>query len=385
MNQLKTAIAYHEAGLCVLPAHVRSKQPAVPWRDYQNRRPSTQQIRDWFSNPHHENIAIVCGAASDGLVVRDFDDKASYDKWARRHPGLAKRLPTATTSRGHHVYVRTRQAVRTTAFDDGEIRGDRSIVIAPESVHQSGVIYSWLDGIPSEFPMVDPTDSGLCQSWVPGSEYLPAYRGNSCYTEAQETQILKQSVSLCNTTVATQVERAIVRSIPPTVAMRNRSLFKLARELKAIPEISCLPASELRWVVEAWLSKARQFIVNATDVTTNLVDFANAWGSVKYAAGSSPIDDIVRRSKDSLPPPEVAESTNAALVLLATICRELQRDRGDRPFFLDCRTAAKHIGVDHMAAFRWLKGFCAIHLLEQVSSGSQAKRKANEYRYLGKM
>ena len=81
------------------------------------------------------------------------------------------------------------------------------------------------------------------------------------------------------------------------------------------------------------------------------------------------------------PPPTELDGFDERIIRLANLCRELQRRQGNHAFVLRCRTAARLIGVDHLTAWRWLKGLEALGLLELVQHGTG--RKANEYRYLG--
>ena len=54
--------------------------------------------------------------------------------------------------------------------------------------------------------------------------------------------------------------------------------------------------------------------------------------------------------------PAVAQDYNTeAMLRLVVICRELQRARGEGPFYLSCRKAGQLIGVDHDTASRWLR------------------------------
>jgi hypothetical protein len=61
----------------------------------------------------------------------------------------------------------------------------------------------------------------------------------------------------------------------------------------------------------------------------------------------------------------------------------LQRVAGAGPFYLDCRTAGRLVGVHHTTAWIWLTTVLpADGILEVGARGSQATGKANEYRYI---
>jgi hypothetical protein len=107
---------------------------------------------------------------------------------------------------------------------------------------------------------------------------------------------------------------------------------------------------------------------------------------VKWPAGVGSLQAALRRAKEA-PIPEVAHRYKMpAKRLLVALCRELQHERGERPFFLACRDAADALGlkgaVPHVTAWRWLREFCTVGILQQTQSGSQAGGRANEYRYV---
>src|SRR5262245_27514443 len=102
---LSEAMRYHRRGLCIIP--VRKKKAAVPWERYETQRPSAAELEDMMSLPGITGAAVITGAVSAGLAIRDYDNGGrSYRRWAKRHPDLANTLPTVKTYRGYHVYHR---------------------------------------------------------------------------------------------------------------------------------------------------------------------------------------------------------------------------------------------------------------------------------------
>lgn len=69
------------------------------------------------------------------------------------------------------------------------------------------------------------------------------------------------------------------------------------------------------------------------------------------------------------------------------VCRELQRQVGDRPFFLSCRDAAAALALPgdepHVTAWRWLNVLCERGFLVKGRVGTLAGRRATEFRYVG--
>ena len=62
-NPFDAALAYHNAGLCVIP--LSGKRPALgSWKHYQKQRPPEAAIRRWQQEGLLRNVGIVCGAVS---------------------------------------------------------------------------------------------------------------------------------------------------------------------------------------------------------------------------------------------------------------------------------------------------------------------------------
>ncbi len=109
---LDAALDYLRAGLCVLPANLKEKRPAVPsWKPYQKQLPKEDELRHWFAGGA-EALCIITGAISGSLELIDFDMAGhAYEPWARlvegRCPGLLEHLVRERSqSSGVHVCYR---------------------------------------------------------------------------------------------------------------------------------------------------------------------------------------------------------------------------------------------------------------------------------------
>jgi hypothetical protein len=118
MNLIDPALAYLRAGLCVLPAHLAEKHPALAsWKEFQSTPPTEQQIQNWFVNA--PAMCVVTGAVSGNLEMIDFDQQAElFDAWCalvREHEGslLDRLLGEASQSGGRHVIYRVQSPVPT--------------------------------------------------------------------------------------------------------------------------------------------------------------------------------------------------------------------------------------------------------------------------------
>jgi KaiC/GvpD/RAD55 family RecA-like ATPase len=138
------------------------KKPFVPWKTYQERFATKDEVAEWFTKNPDANIGIVTGTLSN-LVVFDLDSEEAV-KYAEEKGSFPDNTPKAKTGKGYHAYMQhpgfeIRNDVDTKLKID--IRGDGGYVVAPPSIHGSGVQYEWVEGR-SVFD-VDPVE---CSTWM---------------------------------------------------------------------------------------------------------------------------------------------------------------------------------------------------------------------------
>ncbi|MGH8192392.1 MAG: AAA family ATPase, partial [Rhodanobacteraceae bacterium] len=106
----EAAMAYHKAGLCVLPADWQAKIPTIGrWKPYQKQRPTELELAEWFATARA--ICIVAGAVSGFAVTIDFDGgndvfyafKSTVEAIS---PELWAKLVIERTPHGWHVIFR---------------------------------------------------------------------------------------------------------------------------------------------------------------------------------------------------------------------------------------------------------------------------------------
>jgi len=147
---LDQALWLDSLGFCVIPIPLADhlldgKTPVIWWREFQQRRPTENELREWFGG-EPKNLAIVTGAIS-GVVVVDLDADAARQWWIHHRPYSPWQV---RTSRGWHIYYRHPGTLVANRVDldtpEGrlgiDVRGDGGYVVAPGSVHASGAIYT---------------------------------------------------------------------------------------------------------------------------------------------------------------------------------------------------------------------------------------------------
>ena len=135
-NLQKTAISLTKQGISVIPVHGNNyprqpKKPAIQWGKSQKQIAELDEIASWF-NQNITAIGIVCGRVSN-LMVIDFDDHLTYTRFSNNFPKLSQTF-TVKTQRGYHLYFQIDHYIPSHSFDGGDIKGERSYVIASPSI-----------------------------------------------------------------------------------------------------------------------------------------------------------------------------------------------------------------------------------------------------------
>jgi hypothetical protein len=352
-------------------------------------------MRRWFKTNGVTGLAVVCGPASGDLVCRDFDTLDAYRRWADARPELADLLPTVRTARGYHVYF-TGDCERIVSIDnggvhEGELRG-AGIVLLPPSEHPSGAVYKWIVQLPDgPIPAIDDAVSaGLLPASVDAApvaapELQPVQqreqRRQSKQKKTEKTEDIE--VGCCGGLPEKKLADILQSTQPTGPGQRNRAVFELARALQGEPGLCDADPLELRTIVEAWHKRALP-VIRTKPFEETWIDFLQGWSKVKYPKGAGPMDVIFERSRASSPPAVAMRFEQQGVRQLVSLCRELQRQTGDRPFFLGCRTAGRLLDVAHTTAYRWLFLLKSERVLQEVEKGKQAgnKFRASRYRYV---
>jgi hypothetical protein len=163
---LQFALDWLQIGIAVIPIFYKSKKPALrSWIEFQSRLPTEQELNSWFSHKLR-NLAIITGWQN--LVVIDFDTFDKYSEWLQwatvgQAALVAQYSVCAVTARGVHIYIKCSQADNM-KLPGVDIKACGGYVLAPPSVHPSGVGYTWL----TEGPImeVDSLEEVIPDTWL---------------------------------------------------------------------------------------------------------------------------------------------------------------------------------------------------------------------------
>jgi hypothetical protein len=144
-SPLAAALLYLHLSCSILPLRPCDKHPLLEWKPFQSRRPSEEEVRAWYRRWPAAGVGIICGLVS-GLVVLDLDPRNGGTLIDQRVP----RGPAVLTGGGgEHYYlglIGERVPKIPSLLPGVDLQGEGSYVVAPPSVHPSGVAYRWVEG-----------------------------------------------------------------------------------------------------------------------------------------------------------------------------------------------------------------------------------------------
>ena len=123
---LDAALAFEKAGCSVVPVRAdATKAPAAFWKEYQTRRPTPDELRDWFTTGDYDGLGIICGEVSGNVELLEFEGRAIAEGFFEKFrdalndhgkTGLGDRIADgyaeATPTGGLHLLIRVAGKLR---------------------------------------------------------------------------------------------------------------------------------------------------------------------------------------------------------------------------------------------------------------------------------
>jgi hypothetical protein len=174
------ALDYVRRGWSVVPMHepredgctcrrvdcpAAGKHPRVAWEEHIATPASEEAVRAWWARWPSANVGVVTGSVS-GVVVLDVDPRnggaRSLSVLQAEWGELPHTLESATGGGGRHLWLVAPGGVPSAILAPGlELKAERSIAVAPPSLHRSGLRYEWVRG-----PGRDAESPAPAPSWL---------------------------------------------------------------------------------------------------------------------------------------------------------------------------------------------------------------------------
>ena len=123
---------YKSSGCALIPLQKGKKEPLIPWKEYEKKAPTDEEIKNWFKGKN-VNFAVLCGEASNNLVVLDFDYPNKFSKFFNQEK--IKQTWVVKTPHGFHVYFRSATPIKGFNIEKClEVRSTGQYVVAPPSI-----------------------------------------------------------------------------------------------------------------------------------------------------------------------------------------------------------------------------------------------------------
>lgn len=200
----------------IIPLKPRAKTPIT--KKFQTLPPSSAyQIEKLINQYKGWNLAVVCG---DGLFVMDFDVEKDYHEFRSKYPGI--KTMVVKTGNGFHVYFRSIQnTVGNNHFylpmhdqKSGEFRAQGGYVVAPGCKHESGKIYTVIEGSPEEIQTVEPaflTQFLKENAWPKESSSGSTSKQFTLSKEWNESELLAAKMNLPNKTLTLNQKWSLIK------------------------------------------------------------------------------------------------------------------------------------------------------------------------------
>ena len=244
-TNLDYALAYLRQGWSVIPAEPLTKKAAVRWKEYQDRLPAEEEVKEWFTTMPEANLLLITGDISD-LAVLDIDG----DDGLAALKEAAVEVPATLTQKSphgwHSLYRKDRRPIRNRVaiFGEGshvDIRGEGGyLAVAPSKLPDAQ--YKWvrpIDPVPAPEWMVKPDEelrvTGLTNDdphWVTNALVHGVKHGKRNHTAIRLAGYL-YSKKLPTDFIEAQLVQYAERCEPPINADELASILDSARNFAA--------------------------------------------------------------------------------------------------------------------------------------------------------
>ena len=157
----------------------------------------------------------------------------------------------------------------------------------------------------------------------------------------------------------------------------NDVLFELARDVRGVEKRQGkqLELRQYKTIYSKWEEASRRFLRKGHDYLT---EFLAALDRVAMPKGET-LDSAFERAKLRKPPSKVLDAPNKGLLLLASLCGELQEMFGDQPIMLHQASIAKLFDVSQQTISTWIHALKTLRVLRLAEPPIPKARAARYY------
>ena len=342
------------------------------------------------------NIGVAQGEKSGGLCSIDIDIDEEVNLFLEMNQKLANSLRSKGI-RGCNIWFRVRgdspptKMIKTSDGRPwGELRANGSQTII-SGKHPTGCDYR----IIFESPPVEITlaDIAWPEHVIRPCEKLPSTFFESCNcteetegteeTEATDDPEATQEIVKREEGRVVSIDTAIALAMPTSKNTNHERLFTLARAVKTLEMKGGkqFTPDEKRDIFNQWYEMAKPYLRTEQTRGEYLIEFLNCYSTAKCPIGTSAEDAWKKSKQNPLPSEFLPHFDTPEMRFVIGFCVELQRNAGNAPFFLSCRTVQKFLNhTSHTTAANWLRALVADGFMEELEKGNQRTGKASRYR-----
>jgi Bifunctional DNA primase/polymerase, N-terminal. len=377
-----------------LPWPLGKKGTKRKWKGFTSARMSDPKYLKLFTK--NINIGIAQGTISNGVCSIDIDDNDEVEGFIALNPKLANSL-RSKGARGCNIWFRvpsdppaSKRITTTNGQKWGELRGNGSQTII-HGRHPSGSEYRLIvEASPVEIAIEDIRWPDHVLN--PFSKNESNTLGDrSCTEETDDTEATKdtQDTNVSQEIVDganyrfTGIEDAVNFALPSEKHTNHGRLFFLARAVKTLEkqQAHSFSPDERRRIFDLWYCKAKPYLREHQSKEAYLIELLNAYKAAKFPIGAADSEAWNNALRNPLPPDFLSHFDQPEIRLVIAFCVELQRNAGDAPFFLSCRTVQKFLNQKtHTTAASWLRALVTDEVLDEVEKGNATTGKASRYK-----
>jgi hypothetical protein len=147
MEMIESALKYLRKGYSVIPIG-KDKIPLIKWEIYQKKKPTEEEVKQWFDKKNPPNIALVTGKISN-LTVIDTDTEEGTKEIQNYLPENIV-VPIQSTPHGgkHFFFTFTDGFSNRARIAPGiDLRTEGGCIVVDPSINGNGKGWHWLEGL----------------------------------------------------------------------------------------------------------------------------------------------------------------------------------------------------------------------------------------------